>query len=733
MLKVWAPLALILVLLMLWTLRPLGGSPRHMPADAFDAARTIERLTAILGDAQPHPTGAAANDAVRARLLDQIEALGFTVEVRERFFCNTMRTGAAICAQPINVAFWVTPPGDNAVMLTAHYDSVPAGPGAADDGMGVAVALEVAHRLKGKQFARPVLVLLTDAEEAGLVGAAAFAAHDPLAARIGAVVNLEARGTTGGVNMFQTSTPNGRDVAALQAGRLFSSANALATNIYDILPNDTDLTMLLPLKVDAANFAIVGGGVRYHTSLDDLAHLDPRSVRQMGASALAAVTGFANADEKTRGEGDVIFVDFAQRVLFVLPEAGALLCVALGAIAALSIFWRSGETRRVRLALTPLLALAAGLGFAVLVGGLLVRLRPETAFASAWPIAPRIAYAAAALLGLSIVLRTLRIEGGPALATAAWLWFAALVLAVYAWAPGLSALAAWPLLFAIAAALAAFSPRLKTMSTWLLAAAGATFAFAALPLAGGLEDALFAEHAAPATLLLVFMILVLLPSGDKGLRFAPRILGGVLLAALAAALLLPAYDAHAPRHLSVVHTDKDGEGAFLIADNGPLPEQMKAAAAFAAKPDSDGFWRAPAPRLADKGDARVTSALAPDGSRNVTITINAPDADRQELLVSHGEGIQHAAINGVGQSIQGPLDYIGCSGRFCRQLQVTFSVNANAPIPAIKWRRTYFGAGPAAAHLIASRPDVATPYQDGDRRLIVRTIKLPSSRPQSGE
>src|SRR3546814_8160334 len=57
-----------------------------------------------------------------------------------------------------------------------------------------------------------------------LVGAAAFAAHDPLAKRVGAVVNMEARGTTGGVNMFQTSSPNGRDTAAI--GRPLPFANS---------------------------------------------------------------------------------------------------------------------------------------------------------------------------------------------------------------------------------------------------------------------------------------------------------------------------------------------------------------------------------------------------------------------------------------------------------------------------------------------------------------------------
>ncbi len=34
-----------------------------------------------------------------------------------------------------------------AILATAHYDSVPAGPGAADDGAGTAVMLELARKL----------------------------------------------------------------------------------------------------------------------------------------------------------------------------------------------------------------------------------------------------------------------------------------------------------------------------------------------------------------------------------------------------------------------------------------------------------------------------------------------------------------------------------------------------------------------------------------------------------
>jgi hypothetical protein len=80
------------------------------------------------------------------------------------------------------------------LLLNAHYDSSAAGPGAGDDGAGVATLLEVASILKGEPLRRPVTFLFNEGEELGLVGARAFLQRDPLAARVDSLINLEARG-----------------------------------------------------------------------------------------------------------------------------------------------------------------------------------------------------------------------------------------------------------------------------------------------------------------------------------------------------------------------------------------------------------------------------------------------------------------------------------------------------------------------------------------------------------
>lgn len=64
--------------------------------------------------------------------------------------------------------------------LAAHYDSVAAGPGPSDDGAAVAAMLESVRALLTADRLRNDLVLLnTDGEEDGLLGAAAFAPKYP--------------------------------------------------------------------------------------------------------------------------------------------------------------------------------------------------------------------------------------------------------------------------------------------------------------------------------------------------------------------------------------------------------------------------------------------------------------------------------------------------------------------------------------------------------------------------
>ena len=85
---------------------------------------------------------------------------------------------------------------DEIVMLGAHYDAF--GPGATENGSGVAVALEVAHRLRaavrtGWRPARTIVIALWDGGEWGQLGSAQWlrAQPDSVLARVVAYVDLK--------------------------------------------------------------------------------------------------------------------------------------------------------------------------------------------------------------------------------------------------------------------------------------------------------------------------------------------------------------------------------------------------------------------------------------------------------------------------------------------------------------------------------------------------------------
>src|SRR5262249_35094015 len=149
------------------------------------------------------------------------------------------------CTQVENIIA-IHPGADSgfAVLVTAHYDSVAAGPGVSDDGAGVAVVLELARALASRKTKNTIILLITDGEETGLRGALAFAQPHPLMKdrdreRTGStpavVVNAEARGASGPSMMFETGASNGALIPLFAKVVKHPSANSLTYEVYKLL------------------------------------------------------------------------------------------------------------------------------------------------------------------------------------------------------------------------------------------------------------------------------------------------------------------------------------------------------------------------------------------------------------------------------------------------------------------------------------------------------------------
>lgn len=130
-----------------WRLQPISAKGVHAPATEFSAGRALSVLSNILGDERPHPVDSGAAADVRQRIVDQLQRLNYQVEVQDTTSCR--RFEIQTCARVRNpIATHRGTADGKSVLLSAHYDSVPAGPGASDDGSGVAILLEIAGLLK---------------------------------------------------------------------------------------------------------------------------------------------------------------------------------------------------------------------------------------------------------------------------------------------------------------------------------------------------------------------------------------------------------------------------------------------------------------------------------------------------------------------------------------------------------------------------------------------------------
>lgn len=374
----WALIALALavgLLLALGTTSLPAPAPKSAPADAFSAARAMDDVRAIA--VRPHPIGSAEIERTRAYLMTRMRALGLDPQIRDQTAITTHPhfKDLALAGRVRNIVGELKggDPSLPAVMVMAHYDTVPHSPGAGDDTSGVAVALEVARALKASGgLRRPVIFVMTDGEEAGLLGASAFFHDDPVRKRVGLVINLEARGDNGRSQMFQTS-PNSRGLIEVYRDVVRSpSADSLTATLYKRMPNDTDLTIPLMKGYAGLNFAFAGNQMAYHTPVSTPESLNPGSLQHMGDQVLPVVRAFAQAATLPKPVDEMVYADLLGLAFVSYPSwFGWLLgLVAVGTafgalglgIARRRIGW--GEAAR---GAGGLLALLLGIAAALLV------------------------------------------------------------------------------------------------------------------------------------------------------------------------------------------------------------------------------------------------------------------------------------------------------------------------------------------------------------------------------
>ena len=293
-------LALLGVLLVAGLIALFPGSDEPLgtdaPADVFSAARAGEHIDAIA--VAPRPLGSPAHTAARDHLLAALEDLGWTTRVESGVGWmarpdEATQRGARV-RNIVATRQGTAPTGT--VMLVAHYDTVRGSPGAGDDGIGIGTVLETARALDaGPPPRNDVVVLLTDGEENGLLGAHQFVGTQTVRTDPVVVLNHEARGNAGTPTTFRITSPNGALVDTL-AGVPGARADSLTELIFEALPNDTDFRRFAENGYHAFDTAISAGSAYYHSPLDTPDRLSRTSLQHMGETSLATARALAATD-----------------------------------------------------------------------------------------------------------------------------------------------------------------------------------------------------------------------------------------------------------------------------------------------------------------------------------------------------------------------------------------------------------------------------------------------------
>ncbi|MCC7395289.1 MAG: M28 family peptidase [Sphingomonadaceae bacterium] len=353
--------------LMLLGLHSLERAPQYRSAQ-FDSARAWQDLRRLNPEQQAHPVGSAHNRLIAQRIITAMRAIGYAPTIQRQLQCSELGHG---CSLVENIVAVREGRNRDAILVTAHYDSVAAGPGAGDDMSGVAILIETARRMARQPNHNAIIFLFTDAEEAGLRGAMAFAAHHPAMARVRLVINAEARGVSGPSTMFETSSDNRALIAVLARTLTRPVANSLLYDVYRHMPNNTDVTIYKRADILAYNFAFSRGAALYHSARDDDRHLSRDSMAQQGDNIARLLQAVADVPlASLRSSGDASYFDIFGYVLVYWPTIANL---GIALVITLSILWLGYGAGHLRPRATAKIWLVAlgGLAMLILLGWLL--------------------------------------------------------------------------------------------------------------------------------------------------------------------------------------------------------------------------------------------------------------------------------------------------------------------------------------------------------------------------
>lgn len=180
-------------------------------------------------------------------------------------------------------------------------DSVPSSHGVTDDGIAIAVMLEVYRNILMFPVEHTVIFNFNNYEEIGLWGSIGMLQH-PWINDTRIFLNLEGAGAGGRALMFRATSPAA--VAKAANTNVLQHASVLGNDMFGLglIKSMTDYSVYLDAGIPGVDLAFYSMRSHYHTTRDTLEYIKPTAVQHMGDLALAMTRGLANADGIITGE-----------------------------------------------------------------------------------------------------------------------------------------------------------------------------------------------------------------------------------------------------------------------------------------------------------------------------------------------------------------------------------------------------------------------------------------------
>jgi hypothetical protein len=717
------------------------------PASEFSAERAVAVLDELLAEGVPHPIGSAENRRVRTRIIARLEALGLVVEEQHAIGCHA-RLSRCGFVENVMTRIPGSEPGP-AVLLMAHYDSVPMAPGAGDDGAGVAAMLEIARILTAEAPRRnPVVLLFTDGEEVGLLGAEAFFGKHPWAQEVGVVLNVEGSGSEGESLLLRTGPDSGWVVDAFRRSVNYPSAASVADEVFRRMPNDTDFSVAQRAGLPGIDFAFAGERNHYHSPLDTVENLSLVTLQHHGENLLPLAQELASMKLVGQPSGDRLFHSLAQvgtiswkRESNLPLTVLALILLATAGVMAV----RSGATTAGRVVIGTLVSLAIFVAVVLANLGVFKLLSMLNGTVVAWPAQEwpfRLCLAATTLIGTLLVAGPMgRFLDFWSSLLGAWLFYFLLAGSVVLLTPIAANLLLIPVLASSALILAMVLWRGLRHREGILAIA--TLAVATpmtLPLVLAFEQTqgyrlIIATF--PFLALYAVSLHPLLRSVNARVR-KPLLASGVALGlGMALAVSLPLYSEWRPQPLNIIFVEEQDQDSahWILSSPGPIPGSMAKVLEFQL-PDKPLIpWSrdtsapaAEAPPSGVRAPAFTVQEISEvDGGRRLRLHLaSRRGAGNIQVLIPESASLQSATVMGQNMQVQkSPGTWIRLSvegtPREGFDLEVVIESGNREGWIVLDWISEL---PPAAEALKEARSPLAAPVHRGDQAIAYTWINF---------